>query len=57
MATSSQSCVSCHKPLVLQIEPHSDDDEEEPMAEDDPLEMDDDLRGKCGCHFHWSVSR
>ena len=51
-------CVTCHKPLILDIE-LDEDDEDETMGGSASANtgsyVDDDVQLQCGCHFHWSV--
>ncbi|KAK2021162.1 hypothetical protein LX32DRAFT_646680 [Colletotrichum zoysiae] len=44
-------CKACEDPLVIVLEPESDD--EESHAVDDTQTVPDDLELPCGCHFHW----
>lgn len=41
------TCVTCTKPLVLDIDSDSDDNNGRTVP--DAVEL------TCGCHFHWSV--
>ncbi|GJC85304.1 hypothetical protein ColLi_08142 [Colletotrichum liriopes] len=43
-------CKACEEPLVIVLEPESDD---EGQTVDDPQNVPDDLELPCGCHFHW----
>ncbi|WYZ42040.1 hypothetical protein EsH8_V_000935 [Colletotrichum jinshuiense] len=43
-------CKACEDPLVISIEPDSED---EGQAGDEPQNVPDDLELPCGCHFHW----
>jgi cytochrome c551/c552 len=53
------TCVSCHQPLVLVVEPDEYEDVEmggtssgkAPAPE--PKTVPDDVQLNCGCHFHW----
>lgn len=53
-------CVVCNKPLEVEIERDSDDEEYENGASSSgkapaaaPETVADDVQLKCGCHFHW----
>ncbi|OLN86347.1 hypothetical protein CCHL11_09352 [Colletotrichum chlorophyti] len=43
-------CKSCEEPLVIGIEPDSDD---EGQTTQETQNVPDDLELPCGCHFHW----
>ncbi|OHW99743.1 ring finger-like protein [Colletotrichum incanum] len=43
-------CRACEDPLVIVLEPESDD---EGQTVEDPQNVPDDLELPCGCHFHW----
>ncbi|TQN72012.1 hypothetical protein CSHISOI_03525 [Colletotrichum shisoi] len=43
-------CKACEDPLVIVLEPESDD---EGYTAEDPQNVPDDLELPCGCHFHW----
>jgi hypothetical protein len=53
-------CVSCHQPLVLEVD-ISDDEGDVEMGESSaagaststPQTVPDDVHLNCGCHFHW----
>jgi hypothetical protein len=53
------TCVSCHDPLIIELEP--DDDEDVEMGESSATgehasaarTVPDDVHLNCGCHFHW----
>jgi hypothetical protein len=47
-----QECASCHEPLVLDIEPDSDDEDSKAPAVSQSIPDDVELK-QCGCHFHW----
>jgi hypothetical protein len=58
------NCVSCHDPLVIEIE-LEDDDEDVEMGESSNAAgpstsgkqtVPDDVHLNCGCHFHWYVT-
>lgn len=50
------SCVSCHEPLYMEIEPDSDIEEDD-KAPSTPDTVPDDVELNCGCHFHWLVEK
>ncbi|KAF2730901.1 hypothetical protein EJ04DRAFT_499714 [Polyplosphaeria fusca] len=51
------TCVSCHRPLVIELEPEEDEDVEMSGSgkapAEDPDTAPDDVHLNCGCHFHW----
>ncbi|OHF01494.1 hypothetical protein CORC01_03250 [Colletotrichum orchidophilum] len=44
-------CKACEDPLIITIDPDSED--EDNQAGDEPQNVPDDLELPCGCHFHW----
>lgn len=54
------TCVSCHDPLVIEVE-LEDEDEEIEMGDSSTAgasssareTLPDDVHLNCGCHFHW----
>jgi hypothetical protein len=57
-------CVSCHQPLVIEIDDSSDEEGEDvemgessnagaSNAASTPDTVPDDVHLNCGCHFHW----
>lgn len=49
-STMASVCKVCQDPLVIAIEPDSDD---ECQAVEEIQNVPDDLEMPCGCHFHW----
>ncbi|KAH8902399.1 hypothetical protein BR93DRAFT_962513 [Coniochaeta sp. PMI_546] len=55
------TCVACHDPLVMTVDPDSDSDSESgqpgpsssAQASSSSETVPDDLHLPCGCHFHW----
>lgn len=53
------TCVSCHDPLIIELEPDDEEDAEmgEASAADEHVPasrtVPDDVHLNCGCHFHW----
>jgi len=55
------TCVSCHDPLIIELEPDEDEDEDIEMGESSATgehasaarTVPDDVHLNCGCHFHW----
>jgi hypothetical protein len=45
------TCAKCSKPLTLEIEPDSDNEEQ--SSSTDPTTVPDDVQLSCGDHFHW----
>lgn len=43
-------CKACQDPLVISIEPDSED---EGQGTEETQNVPDDLELPCGCHFHW----
>lgn len=44
-------CKACEDPLIITIDPDSED--EDNQTGDEPQNVPDDLELPCGCHFHW----
>ena len=45
---AKDACASCHDPLLLQVEPDSEFEEDEEITD-----IPDDVELRCGCHYHW----
>ncbi|KAK1673802.1 hypothetical protein BDP55DRAFT_730285 [Colletotrichum godetiae] len=45
------ACKACEDPLIITIDPDSED--EDNQTGDEPQNVPDDLELPCGCHFHW----
>jgi ferredoxin len=48
---ADKECSSCHEPLLLEIEPDSDNEDSKAPAQVESIP--DDVELSCGCHFHW----
>jgi hypothetical protein len=44
---STEVCANCKEPLLLEVEPDSD------YEDDCASTVPDDVELNCGCHFHW----
>jgi hypothetical protein len=51
--SSSDVCVTCQEPLLLEIDSDSDVEEGSSSQSFAPTAVPDDLEFPCSCHFHW----
>ncbi len=50
---STDVCESCEDPLLIEIEPDSDSEDNSAASSSALERVPDDVELSCGCHFHW----
>lgn len=48
-------CMSCGKPLTVEINPEEEEEEDYDVAGSSGTVIPDSVELQCGCHFHWCV--